>query len=454
MNPEDLHHAGKPSMSTSSLVTTPESRLPRQLRTFLVVFVAFSVVTWISCLIHYKLGHSKAYSSPFIHNSWDRYTDYRTYYTRFALLFHKPEFFAHINHQDFSYFSYPAAGAFVYWVLYHLPHYIVAYLALGIGWACLLVWGLSRLLEANGLPRILAAGLTLIVFAGAFPFDFMIERGNIELVVWILVFCGLFAYIRGRDNVAAVILGVAASIKIFPIIFCGILLHRRRYAALTLSLAAAGVSDLLATWFAGPTFLVAFHGFNETVTNYQQSYSIPARVADVGMDHSFYAFAKVVGQMLGLPYQTWLHPYYLIGGILTLALFFGRAWRMPLANQLLFIVIMAVGLPPNSFNYTLVYLYAPWAVLCLVAIRAARLGVAVPGLTASFVCLALLFAPPSLFVRHDVRFGGQFQTVVLFALLAIDLIYPIADSLWLPWIQGKRDRQDDALSATAATAIS
>lgn len=433
--------------------TRPQNGLPRPLKVFLTVFLLFTAATWISCFIHYRLGHSQAYSSPFIHQSWDRYTDYRTYYTRFALFFHKREFFAHINHRDFSYFSYPAAGAFVYWVFYHLWHYIMVYLVLGVGWVCLLAFTFFRLLETRGVQRSVAAGLAFIMLAGAFSFDFMIERGNIELVVCILVFLGFFFYLRRRHNLAATLLGVAASIKIFPVIFFGILLHRRRYGALALAVGVAIVSDIFATWFAGPTFLIAFHGFNQTVTNYQQSYSIPARVADVGMDHSFYAFTKVIGHLLGLPYQTWLHPYYLIAGLLTLGLFFGRAWRMPLANQVLFIVIMAVGLPPNSFNYTLVYLYVPWAILCLVTFTAARNGVAVAGLTAYFVCLALLFAPPSLFVRHDVRFGGQVQTVLLFALLATDLLYPIRDDLWIKPKDQHQHVQGLAVSTTAATAI-
>jgi hypothetical protein len=442
-------------MDTRRPATLPQNALPRPLKIFLTVFLLFTAATWISCLIHFRLGHSQAYSSPFIHKSWDRFTDYRTYYTRFTLFFGKREFFAHINHRDFSYFSYPAAGAFVYWTFYHLWHYIVAYLVLGIGWACALAWALFRLLQKRGVGRSSAAALVLIVLAGAFPFDFMIERGNIELVLWILVFYGLFFCIRGRDNLAAVILGVAASIKIFPVIFCGILLYRRKYGALALALGTAVVADLLATWFAGPTFLIAFHGFNQTVTNYQQSYSVPARVADVGMDHSFFAFAKVVGHALGLPYQTWLHPYYLIAGVLTLVLYFGRAWRLPLANQILFIVIMAVGLPPNSFNYTLVYLYAPWAVLSLVAFKAAHNGIADPGLTGFFLCFALLFAPPSLFVRHDVRFGGQVQTLLLLTLLALSLLFPIADDLWLRPRNGHRERREDLdLSATPATAIS
>ncbi len=418
-------------MTSQCPVGSSKLTLPRSLGVFFTVFLLYTAATWISCFIHYRLGHSQAYSSPFIHRSWDRFTDYRTYFIRFHRFFHKPEFFKQYADRDLSYFSYPAPAAMVYWCFYHLWHYILAFVALAAAWSIGLAWGLFCVLELRGVERRIAAGIAFVMLAAAFPVHFMIERGNIELVVWIAVFCGLYLYLRGRDGAAAVLLGIAASIKIFPVIFCGLLLQRRSYGALALALVAAATATLLSLWFAGPTIAIAFHGFNHTVANYQQSYSIPARVADVGMDHSFFALTKVVGRELGFTYQNWLHPYYGIAGCIALALFFGRALRMPVANQILYIMIMAVGLPPNSFDYTLVYLYAPWAALCLVAFEAQRRGVIVPGLTALFLCFVPLFAPFSLFVRHDVRFGGQIQTVSLLILLIADLVYPIPDHLWL-----------------------
>jgi len=52
-----------------------------------------------------------------------------------------------------------------------------------------------------------------------------------------------------------------------------------------LALLNAAVVTFLSLWFARPTISIAFHGFNHTVVNDQQSSSIPARVSDGGMDH-------------------------------------------------------------------------------------------------------------------------------------------------------------------------
>ncbi len=405
--------------------------LPRSLRVFFAVFLAYTALTWISCLVHWRLGYGQAYSSPFIHQSADPFTDFRTYLVRFNRYFHSEQFFEQFPARDLPYFSYPAPAAVVYRALYKLPRRTTGYLALGIVWSLLLTWGLFRVLVRSGLRSAVAGVVAVLTLAAAFPLDFLLERGNIELVVWILVFAGLLLYLKRQENAAALLLGLAASVKIFPILFCGILLHRRRYAALALALCTAVLSDVLALWYAGPTFSAAFHGFNATVGNYQRSYSAVARPADVGMDHSFFALAKVAGQQLGLPFQSWLHPYYLIAGALAMALFFGRSLRLPLANQLLFLAIMVVGLPPNSFDYTLVYLYAPWTVLAVAAVQSwrQRKG-SVPGVTTLLLCFVPLLAPFSLFVFNGVRFGGQVQTATLLALLSLCLAYPVPDDLW------------------------
>ena len=423
------------SESTPSTANIPSLQpigrsLPRPLRLFLWVFLIYSALTWISCLVHYRHGDGKPYSSPFIHESRDPFTDLRTYRVRFDRYFHHPEFFEQFPQGNLPYFSYPAPAATLYRLFYRTHHPTIVYLLIAISWAGLLGCGLFRVLRRIGASRWASVGLVTVMLAGAFPFDFMLERGNLELVVWILVFVGLFLYVRGREYPAAVVLGIAASLKIFPVIFCGILLHRRRYSALCVSLMTAGLCDGLSLWYAGPTLRAAFRGFNRTVTNYQQSYSVPARAADVGMDHSFFAFAKVVGQHLGLAYQTWLLPYYLLAGAMTLLLFVGRSLRLPLANQVLFVTLMAIGLPPNSFDYTLVYLYAGWAILCVAGFEAERTGTPIPMLPVLLVCFVPLLAPFSLFVAHGVRFGGQVQTISLFALLAFCLAVPIPDALW------------------------
>ncbi len=404
--------------------------LPRPLSLFLWVFVVYSAITWISCLIHLRHGDSKAYTSPFLHQARDPFTDLRTYRARFDRYFHHEEFFRHFPEGNLPYFSYPAAGATLYEALYRTSHPTIVYLTLAVTWASLLAWGLFRLLRQLDVAPPSAAGVALVMLVGAFPFDFMVERGNVELVVWILVFLGLLLYLRRRAYAAAVLLGVAASLKIFPVIFCGLLLHRRQYRALALGLLTAVACDGLAIWYAGPSVRAAFHGFNQTVTNYQQSYSVPARVADVGMDHSFFALVKVLAAQCGLPYQNWLRPYYLLAGVVAVALFFGRSLRLPFTNQLLFVTVMAVGLPPNSFAYTLVYLYAAWVLLCMASFGARDTGARGAGLPVLLLCFVPLFAPFSLFVTHGVRFGGQVQSLSLVVLLVLCLTLPIDDALW------------------------
>lgn len=408
------------------------SRFPRPLRVFLILFAAYTAITWISCGIHFLHGDPQAYSSPFIHKATDPWTDLRTYEWRFKD-FHTLKFFE-VSHKFWlAYFSYPAAASLIYWALYHAPHITAMYLLIAGVWIAVLLVALVLLLRRWRWSSAQATGFAVFIAATCFPLDFMIERGNIELIVWVVIFCGLGAFLYQRTYPAAVLLGVAAAFKIFPIIFCGLLFRRRTWRAFALALASAVALTLFALWFAGPTIKQAFIGFNGTVASYQRHYSMPARPADVGMDHSLFALAKVVGVHLHLDISTWLTRYYVIAGIGALALFFGRAIRLPLFNRVLFLTIMAVLLPPNSFDYTLVYLYAPWLMLVLAAISVHRSGAAPASerrLIAYFLCFVPLFAPFSLFVHHGNRFGGQVQTLALLVLLALCLAFPVEDSLW------------------------
>jgi hypothetical protein len=214
------------------------------------------------------------------------------------------------------------------------------------------------------------------------------------------------------------------------VIVCGLLFRRRSWPAFALALVTAVVVTVFALWFAGPSMHAAFAGFNGTVNNYQHSYSMIARPADVGMDHSFFALVKVLGLAAGANIAAWLPRYYIGAGLVALVLFFARAMHLPVANRVLFFMVMMLGLPPNSFDYTLVYLYAPWVLLVLAAIGNQR-SQGEHGLdrrlTLLLLCFVPLLAPFNLFVDHGIRYGGQVQAVMLLLLLALGLLWPVPD---------------------------
>jgi hypothetical protein len=73
-----------------------------------------------------------------------------------------------------------------------------------------------------------------------------------------------------------------------------------------------------------------------------------------------------------------------------------------------------VALPPISYFYALVHLYAAWVVLVFVAIRAEQAGVRVKGLKAVMGMLVGLFASFMVFTFPRVGlFGGLVQACLL-----------------------------------------
>ncbi|HVG26709.1 MAG TPA: glycosyltransferase family 87 protein [Acidobacteriaceae bacterium] len=405
--------------------------VPRPLRLFWIVYIAYTALAWAVCGWHFLHGDPQAYSSPFIHKAADPFTDLRTYTARFRL-FHTPAFFAPSSDYRLPYFAYPATASLVYWLFYHLPHTTLMYLALATAWICALTVGLASVLARQGWPRLAAWSAAVLTAALSFPLDFMLERGNIELVVWMLLFVGLFCWLRGRSSLAAAFLGAAAAIKWVPIVFCGVLFRRRTLSSFALAVLSVVAITAFALWFAGPSMVSAFHGFNGTVSSFQANYSAVVRSEEIGLDHSLFALVKVLGLAAHREISAWLPRYYLLAGSVALGLFLFRAVHLPILNRLLFLTTMALLLPPTSAAYTLVYLYAPWLLLVLASLhmdRAPEIATQYR-LSVLLLCFVPLLAPFSLFVVHGQRYGGQVQTVALLVLLVLALCWPVSDALW------------------------
>ena len=71
-----------------------------------------------------------------------------------------------------------------------------------------------------------------------------------------------------------------------------------------------------------------------------------------------------------------------------LLLFTTLLWRIPLLNHIVVLSILSVTIPPVSFDYTLLSLYAAFAMLCMLAIRANTLRHVVKSLntTVGVIC--------------------------------------------------------------------
>ena len=152
-------------------------------------------------------------------------------------------------------------------------------------------------------------------------------------------------------------------------------------------------------------------------------------------NHSVFGLAKFGAMISGVPLAKLTLPYYACGAVVMGAAFFGRLWKMPVANQLLAVTAFMVMFPPVSYFYALVHLYAPWVVLVFVAMDAERRGVRVPGLKLTMLLFVPLFATFMLFTFPRVYlFGGLVQAVLLVCLFLCAVRFPLG-------LDGKNESQ-------------
>jgi uncharacterized membrane protein len=96
--------------------------------------------------------------------------------------------------------------------------------------------------------------LTLAVVS--FPIEGLIQRGNIELFVWTFTAAGIWAFLRDHDDTAAVLWGLAAATKLYPVILLALLLAKVRLRAFV-GLATFVLASILSMAHLGPNMGVA-----------------------------------------------------------------------------------------------------------------------------------------------------------------------------------------------------
>jgi len=232
-------------------------------------------------------------------------------------------------------------------------------------------------------------------------------------------------FLRGREDWAGVLWGLAAAMKIYPVILLALLLPRKKWRAFAIGIVTAAAATVASMAWLGPTMSIALRGSLRNVFGYQGIRVGQWSLHELMANHTVFGLAKFAALISGLPLEKLTLPYYACGAVIMGLAFFGKLWRMPVANQLLAVTAFMVMLPPVSYFYTLVHLYAPWAVLVFVAIRAEKAGVRVPGLALTMMLLVGLFASFMLFSFPRVfLFGGLVQGGMLVVLFLCALQYP------------------------------
>jgi hypothetical protein len=332
--------------------------------------------------------------------------------------------------------AYPPFAAMVMAGLYSATSPVLRFLEVSAVWLAVAVWGVRRALMRVGIGGVTASLFPLTMVLISFPIARLVHEGNVELALWVLTATGVWAYLkdsRGGDDAAAVLWGLAAAMKLYPAVLLILFLPRGRWRAFAVGVAAFAGATALALWWLGPTMGVAWRGSLHNVFGYQGLRASEWSLRELAANHSAFGLVKLAAMMTGVPLIKLTLPYYALGAVAMGWAFFGRLWKMPVANQLLAVTVFMVMFPPVSYFHTLVHMYASLVVLLFVAIDAQkagseRAGVQVRGLKLTVLLFVPLFAAFTLFLFPRVFvFDGLVQAALLVALFGCAVRYPFAE---------------------------
>jgi len=409
-----------------------QTSIPRVLKQFLFQSVLWTFLCLgIELLCRFLFHWGYPYNYPAVPPS-AIFGDFRYWVAMFAG-FHTKAFF-----NSGKLLMYPASVAVVY-KLFLIPqplakHHGALFATLRFISAILLSsWimlaGFRRSLIRRGLESRPATFFVLAVYLLSFPFWFEVHQGNMECAVWVLMIVGIWAFWTSRSWVAMACFGLAGALKIFPLVFLGLFLIHKQYRQLVGALLVAGAAAVVSLWLVCPDIAYSYQQTSAALEFFRRMYMLHLRPIESGFDHSLFALIKYL--MPSLPPEARmgriLDIYLATAAIGGCALFFVRIRKLPLINQILCLTIAAILLPPTSYDYTLLHLYAPFALLSFVALEHAQdetLKFPRLPLYLAFSLFAFLLSAQSEFIFHGIRFAGQLKAIALLLLWLVALKYP------------------------------
>lgn len=352
----------------------------------------------------------------------DRFTDFRIFTHKFEF-FHTAKFFE----VGFP-INYPAPCAVFLEVFFrYFHHNLRAFLCFVLLSFLVPAVLFTRALYRRGLPIFHATHFVFVALALSWPFLFLYDRANVEVLVFLLMLIGLWSYATGKESLAAVFFSLGAAAKIFPFVVLGIFVSRRQWGKLLLAALVAIASSIVSLAILGPTIPSATKGLLAGIAKFRSDYMVQWRPFDSGTDHSFFGLYKDVQILFhhSVQFPRALSLYLTLAAIGGVLLYVIRIRSLPLMNQVLIFTIVSITFTAFSADYTLVQLYGPFCLLVLLTIEAEKEGRFIPGLSFILGCFTFLFSVMTFLVYRGQRFIGPFKCIGLAVLMIAALRFPL-----------------------------
>ena len=338
------------------------------LRSQLLIFLAAEMTLWALCLVVELMCRLKGYRGAY---TWPVFTEpsFGDFKSTIGVMrrLHTNSLYSASGVP----FLYPAGAAPFQWIfaiIHQGTHY---FLAASVVFAVLITAMFGRRLASAILRPTRAYVFAALLLVTSYPFLFCFDRGNIEIFIFALVAGAVWAILSGRYYLAAACIGIAGSAKIYPFILLAMLWRRSQWKALAASIAAAALYTLASLWLIHPHIAVAASEVKFGLAYGNMTVIGPYRPMAGGFDHSVVGVYK---RLHGVPMESLLpvlNVYVLCAGCVALALWWFRWRKMPMENEVMGLVVAMVTIMPMSYDYTLLHIYVPLALL-MVAIQRGR----------------------------------------------------------------------------------
>jgi hypothetical protein len=400
----------QPDLALPRAQPTPTTRpLPTSLRRFWIATAVIFALTYITAQIRYWLGLRY---NPFTQYPFSDLYEYLPtfHYLHTAAFFHPP---------DAPAVAYPPFSAVLYRICYLTPHPLLFYFFLAGLWVAAGVWMLRRAMMQRGISATTATLFPFSIAVLSFPIPALLERGNIELFLWIFASLGIVAFVRGRNTLAALLWALAAATKLYPVLFFALFLARKKFGAFALAVVAFLAVTWLSMFWIGPSVSLALHGSLHNIFGFQGTRGNEFNLHELSANHSLFQFAKILAIVLSIDSGRLTLYYYALFAVIFAVMFFRKTIYLPVENQVLAVVSFMIMLPPVAYFYSLVELFPAWALLVLAALDADRAQVHLKSSDGTLRLFLPLFASfVFLTYPHVFLYGGLIQGVLLLILFS------------------------------------
>ena len=284
----------------------------------------------------------------------------------------------------------------------------------------------------GGMSTTTARIATTVLLSCTAPVLFAADRGNLELVVAIVLMSAVYAFASGRHHVAAVLIGIATALKVIPVLFVLLFVRKGTRRGVISLVISASMATIAGAILVGGLDNIANYstalGASQDAGQRVNENLLPNNWSIVGFAQQvWWLFDRSTGHIQAYDLLAPWWPFACLAVVVAVA-YWIYARSPKLVEQLIVLGCLYVLLPPLSYQYRGSILLLPLLLAATGEIRGSREG-DVLGRTAQstlvWVLLGLVLAERSIGrLPHTNLWAGDLPSAVLLLALLVAVIAP------------------------------